>query len=155
MDRDIGTLASMKSDGLILNVGAGNKKIISNSVSLDFPKWNAEADQIPFKDSSVDGIHCYHFLEHIENVVGVLLEFQRVLNHGGVLNIVVPYYNSQMQAHDLDHKNSFCEDTWRILFHNEYYNKNKIVWKFFVNLNIIIGVKERNLCLMTQLIKEE
>jgi ubiquinone/menaquinone biosynthesis C-methylase UbiE len=155
MDRSIPSLVDFKSGygRKILNIGAGNKKI-PGSIPLDYPCWNAEIDKIPFGDNSIDGIHCYHFLEHIQNVIFVLSEFQRILVSGGLVNIVVPYYKSQMMAHDLDHKHIFCEDTWKILFSNPYYDKNRIEWKFKIGCNVIIGIVERNLCLMTQLIKE-
>ncbi len=140
--------------GKILNIGAGNK-IIQDTVSLDFPEWDADKQQIPFEDNSIAGIHCYHFLEHVKYPVKVLQEFQRVLTIGGIINIVVPYYASQMQYQDLDHKNSFCEETWKTLFSNNYYDKNKIIWRFSININFICAIKERNLALFTQLIKIE
>ena len=100
---------------------------------------------LPFESNSIDGIFVFHFLEHVKDVPKVLLDFQRVLKVGGIVNIVVPYYTSQMQAQDLDHKNQFCEETWRVLFRNPYYDKNAVEWQFKVNTNIIIGVCERNL----------
>ncbi len=151
MDRTIGHLLDMK-DGIHLNIGAGNKKI-SDTIPLDYPDWDADIDPIPYADESISGIHAYHFLEHCAKPVKVLLEMQRVLKIGGVCNIVVPYYSSQMMCQDLDHKHSFCEETWHILFRNKYYDKNRIEWNFYVQYNVIIGIKERNLCLMTQLLK--
>ena len=47
-----------------LNIGAGHKLIESTTV-LDWPEWDAETQRIPYDDDSVDVIHCYHFLEHI------------------------------------------------------------------------------------------
>jgi SAM-dependent methyltransferase len=136
----------------VLNVGCGNK-FISGAMNLDYPDWDADKDSIPLEDNSVDQIHAYHFLEHIKDPVKMLLEFQRVLKSGGFVNIVVPYYTSQMAAHDLDHKHVFCEETWRVLFGNPYYNKNKVVWNFEIRTNVIIGIVERNLALVTQLVK--
>ena len=72
------------------------------------------------------------------------------------MNIVVPYYTSQMMAHDLIHKQAFCEETWRNTFENEYYklaDAPEEGWKLKARLNIIIGIYERNLCLMTQLVR--
>lgn len=143
----------IQPEGKILDLGAGNKKI-PNAIPLDFPEWDAEKDRIPYGDNSIDHIYSFHFLEHLSNPVFVLQECQRVLKDGGTLNVVVPYYKSQMACHDLDHKKFFCEETWKILFQNPYYDKNKIEWKFEVSLNIIIGIVERNLALMTQLIKK-
>ena len=77
---------------------------------------NHNCNAIPYPDGSVAVIHAYHFLEHLEKPVAMLAECQRVLRPGGVMNIVVPYYTSQMMAHDLTHRHAFCEDTWKITF---------------------------------------
>lgn len=151
MDRTIKPLLDFP-DGIVLNLGAGNK-LIEGSVALDYPEWDADSMPIPYQDGAVSGVHAYHFLEHCSDPVAVLIEVNRVLCKGGVCNIIVPYYKSQMAAHDFDHKKIFCEETWRVLFDNPYYNKNRIEWKFEIGTNIIIGVVERNLALMTQLVK--
>ena len=140
--------------GEILNVGCGNH-VVKNAISIDYSDWDADLEELQFATNSVAGIHCYHFLEHIVDPVRILYEFQRVLKVGGVVNIVVPYYNSQMMHHDLDHKHSFCEDTWKVLFSNSYYDKNKLNWKLKVHINFIFGLVERNLSLFTQLVKYE
>ena len=85
-------------------------------------------------------------------MVGVISECQRVLVPGGHINIVVPYYNSQMAAQDLDHKHSFCERTWSHLFRNDYYQKDKLKG-MKIHLNLIMGDSERTLALLTQLVK--
>lgn len=151
LDRHIPKFAEFP-DGKIINIGAGNKHI-SGAVSVDLPEYDADISPLPFEDNSVSGIHCYHFLEHVKYPVAVLFDMQRVLKSGGVINILTPYYTSQMQYHDFDHKNFFCEMTWQTLFHTPYYNKNKIDWKLKIGINIIVGIVERNLSLFTQLVK--
>lgn len=135
-----------------INLGAGNS-VIGGTENVDYPEWDADKDRLPFEDESVSFIHAYHLLEHCKEPVKVLQECQRVLITGGVMQIVVPYYTSQMAAHDLDHKHVFCEETWKNLFDTSYYDKNKIEWKFRIHANFIMGVVERNMCLMTQLQK--
>jgi len=155
LDRDVSRVIPdvKKQPSIILNVGAGEKDI-EGAIPLDYPEYDFDKDEIPYVDNSVDQIHAYHFLEHLHNPVWMLLEFQRVLKVGGHVNIVVPYYNAQIMAHDLDHKHSFCEDTWKILFSNPYYNKNKVSWRLAIYFNMIMGIVERNLCLFTQLVKK-
>lgn len=155
MDRKMANMWRAPTDlfGAVLNLGSG-AKIIPNAIPLDYPQWDADHDPIPVDTESCSVIHAYHFLEHVEDPVLVLQECQRVLRPGGVINIVVPYYNAQIAAHDLDHKHQFCEETWRVLLGNPYYDKNKITWKLRVHFNMICGIVERNLCLMTQLVKE-
>lgn len=152
MDRNIPAFLPFPP-GRVLNIGAGNK-VIHGAHVVDYPNYDADMDaRLPYPDGFIAGIHAYHFLEHVQRPVEVLQEFQRVLQPGGVANIVVPYYNSQMNAQDLDHKSSFTETTWQVLFRNPYYNKNRITWELEVGANLIIGLVERNLCLCTQLIK--
>ena len=143
-----------KLDGVKLNLGCGNKTI-HGTIGLDLPEWNADTDPIPYPDGSIAVIHAYHFLEHLKDPVKMLADCQRVLRPGGLMNIVVPYYTSQMMAHDLTHKHAFCEDTWKITFRNPYYRQagSPEEWKLEERLNVIIGIVERNLCLMTQLIR--
>ena len=151
MDRTIPAMAEIP-EGLCLNIGAGNK-VFPEYHPLDLPDWDADTMAIPFEDESVAHIIAFHFLEHCREPVRLLQEFQRVLVPGGVATIVVPYYSSAIAAQDLDHKHSFTEETWKTLFKNQYYDKNRVDWKFEVHLNIIIGIVERNVCLMSQLVK--
>ena len=112
---------------------------------------------IPFRDETIDTVFAFHFLEHFagKRTIELLREIERCLKVGGTANIVVPYYRSNMAFHDLDHKCFFTEDTFKTLFSTPYYDKNReTVWKLEINVNIIIGVAERNLCLMTQLVKK-
>lgn len=152
MDRDMHEALPMP-EGVVLNIGAG-KKLIANTIVLDWPEWDADKQPIPYEDESVDGIHCYHFLEHVEKPIDVLKEFQRVLKPGGLLQIVVPFYNAACFYQDLDHKHPFSEETWRNTFHTPYYDKKGKGWLLEVHLNIIIGIVERNICLMTQMVKK-
>lgn len=145
-----------------LNVGCG-ATVIGGTLGVDHPSnptpgilhWDADSgNPLPFDNKEVSEIHCYHFLEHCAHPVAVLQEFQRILRPGGVLNIVVPHYSSQLAIEDLDHKFQFCEDTWKTLFNTKYYNKNQIQWHFTIGFNMLVGVVERNLCVFTQLIKD-
>jgi SAM-dependent methyltransferase len=139
--------------GKTLNVGAGSKMILGAGV-LDLPGWDAERDPIPFGDESIANIYAIHFLEHISNPVDMLREFQRVLEPGGHLNIGLPYYTSQSAHSDLDHRSFWAEETWKHTFDNKYYQKHGFEWRFQIGTNLIMGVVERNLMLVTQLIKE-
>lgn len=155
MARDIPALIP-HPQGLVLNIGAGNKQIPGTQV-LDWPQWNAETDPIPHFDGTVDGIYAFHFLEHLHNPVAFLADCQRVLKPGGVMNICVPYYNSNMAHQDLDHKSWFTENTWQNTFNNPYYDKTSkfVEWEFDIGFNIIVGIVERNTCLLTQLLKRK
>ena len=155
MDRAVPQSAK-RPDKRSINLGVGNKEMPSGVVSIGLPEWNAETDPLPYANESIGEIWALHFLEHIDNVLGVLAECQRVLVPGGVMRIVVPYGACHMWVHDLTHKHMFNEDTWRQTFRNAYYGDKDLPggWKFRVGLNLIMGVKGENLALFTELIKE-
>lgn len=153
--REIPQLLPDREDGIILNIGARNK-MIPGSTPLDFPEWDADLDQIPYENESVSQIYAIHFLEHVKSPIMVLEDMQRVLMYGGHINIVVPYYNSNINAQELDHKHNFCEETWDALFRQHlYYDKNVVEWELRVHANFMMAMHERNMCLYTQLQKVE
>jgi SAM-dependent methyltransferase len=154
MSRIIPTIAPLPV-GPVLNLGAGNKPLPFETINLDLPEWDARSDDIPFPSDSVAGVYAFHFLEHLDGeiVIRVLKECQRVLKPGGSINIVVPYYNTNLQAHDLNHKSRFCEETWRNLLCDRSYDHGGADWRLIIGFNVICGIVERNICLMTQLVR--
>jgi len=150
MKREIPNLLDMPK-GIVLNIGPGESHI-PGTIPLDLPEWNVDDDDIPYGEAEVAGIHAYHFLEHCADPIDVLYEFQRVVRPGGLINIVVPYYSAMLQAQDLTHRHAFCEETWKTLFHNQYY-KGRFDWELKVHANFIMGIVERNLALFAQLVR--
>lgn len=140
---------------LVLDVGTSHgATVVPGAKTLD-ERWRAPL--LPYRDGTIDTIFAHHFLEHLdgETAVRQLREFERVLKVGGTVNVVVPYYTSQMAAHDLDHKSVWCEETWRNTFANPGYDAKGRNWRLAVNFNLICGVVERNIALFTQLYKTE
>lgn len=139
------------------NLGGGNSNI-KDVPSLDLPRWDATRDPIPAQDNSIGALYAFHFLEHLTGAqaIALLREAERVLVPRGVFNILVPHRLGAMAFQDLDHKSFYNEDTWKELFSNPYYDKNGTPesWRLEVNVNVIIGLSERNLALMTQLVKK-
>ena len=144
-------------NGIQLNIGAGTYKTINGTKSIDYHEYDADNpnDSLLFEDEEVDVIHIYHVLEHLKNPKLILKECERVLKVGGYINIVVPYYNSSLYASCLDHKTMFNERTWKNTFEQYSYDNGTKDWKLSVHLNIIIGIEERNLALLTQLVKTD
>lgn len=167
MDRELPPLAKpppLQDGGAVylhpsLELGGGNdSKHIPTTYKLGRPRWDAAKDhRMPLKAETVGTIHAYHFFEHLtgDTAMRVLMECQRVLIPGGVLNIVVPYYNSSLQHQSLDHRSTWNEGTWQVLFEDAYFEDLKIGWRFRVHLCFIMGIVERNLALFTQLVKED
>lgn len=161
MEREIELMRKPPAGLHVCLGGVGRKRPTLPPLSyvLDFPEWDAENPNhsIPLQDDSVGCFHAYHFFEHLTGggIIHTLAECQRTLRTGGVINVVVPYYSSQLQATDLTHKTALCEETWRNLFKDDSYRRHgaPAQWRLEVGLNVIIGVKERNLALLTQLYK--
>tara|TARA_R110000751_G_scaffold8688_4_gene33779 strand:+ start:3739 stop:4221 length:483 start_codon:yes stop_codon:yes gene_type:complete len=133
-----------------INIGAG-KQLIPSTVNLDLPDYNANYDPIPYDDNSVDVIHCYHVLEHVDNPIFFLKECQRVLVIGGLMNICVPHHRSDLAWQDITHVRGFTTDTFKTLFENTGYNTGE--WRLKEIGTIAIGLVDRNISILTQLEK--
>lgn len=140
--------------GLSFDLGASGTKVAPGATPLGLPDWRWPRDRIPADDNSVTCIHAYHFLEHLsgEDAIAMLREIERVLVPGGVVNFCMPYYNTSLAGHDLTHKSSWNEDTFRNLFKNDYYDMAG-EWKLRVHFVVIMGIVERNIALLGQLTK--
>lgn len=153
MDRDLPELLHGPLYGREIDLGAsGVKKTLPEA--LGYPEWIHPRDPIPAEDGSVARIHAFHFLEHLtgDHAILLLREIERVLMPGGVANLVMPYYNSQMQCQDLTHKSFWNEGTFANLFDNQHYDiAGK--WNLYVHTQFIMGIVERNLALFVQLYK--
>jgi len=156
LSRDIPQLIPLpEGDFVGVDIGAsGTKKIMPVCVGL--PDWRWPRDNLPFQDDTVDVATAFHFLEHLsgEDAISMLREIERVLKPGGVVNVVVPYYNSSMQAHDLTHKSCYNESTFDNLFNCAYYDIAGN-WSLKIHAQFIMGIVERNMALFAQLIKVE
>ena len=141
--------------GPIINLGAG-KKMISNTEALDLPHWRA-GDRMPYDDETVGGIIAYHFFEHLkkEEIIEVLWECERVLMFSAPINIVIPHWDTEAAHQDLDHKSFWSESTWRNLFLNPYYEGSMPRdWHLKEVCTVIMGLVQRNLVIVSQLVKE-
>lgn len=161
MDRDIPDLAEGPAGVATLELGPGtNKKDLNADYWLDLPQWNAEKDLIPppaaFGLGALWGeIHAYHFMEHLtgQGAMFCLRNMQTVLHDDGVINLTIPYYRSAMMFQALDHQSFWSEETWRWLFGDQYNANHTHGWHLKVHACFIMGIKEANLALFTQLIK--
>lgn len=156
---------SPEQEGILIQLGAG-KKDIEGWASLDYPSWDAHSDnpklwRLPYDDASVAEIASYHTLDHLEPwaVVRTLREIERVLEPQGVFTNIVPHYMGQLANECIMHKSRFAVDTFRNIFSERQYSHEADgdggEWKLSVGSNFIFGYTERNLVLVTQLIKGE
>jgi predicted SAM-dependent methyltransferase len=141
--------------GPILNLGAG-KKHIEGTVAVDLPDWHA-GEAIPYLDGEVSGVVAFHFFEHLDGAiaVAVLREIERILRPGGVLNTVIPFWDSEGAHQDIDHKSTWSESSWKNLLENPYYDTTvPRDWKLVENITMIMGLVQRNLVIVSQLVRE-
>jgi SAM-dependent methyltransferase len=150
-------LEKMEGEGLVLNLGAGEAKI-PNAVNLDLPDWDARDGLLRFEDETVIAIHIHHFLEHIPNTRKILAEAQRVLKPGGCVYITVPWWNCKLAHHDINHINTFALDSWEVMFGCKFYDASQgeeaVEWRFRIAFNMLLAVKEENIAICTQLVKQ-
>lgn len=87
----------MNKETIVLEIGCGEKREHSNSLTLDLRKTPqvdiiADARALPFKDGSVDCLFSSHVIEHFSHaqVEGVVREWIRVLKDGGSIEVRCP-----------------------------------------------------------------
>jgi hypothetical protein len=106
--------------GLKLDIGCGpNKK--EGFIGVDKTQFGS-VDQIldagrhtwPWKDGSVEEVHCSHMIEHLEwpERVHFFNELYRVLKKGGKATIILPHWCSHRFYGDPTHKAPFSEMAW-------------------------------------------
>ena len=111
------------SEKLLLNIGAGYKKI-DGYLSVDGDK-NCNPDylvnlddenlSLPFDSDSVDGIVAHHILEHIgTGYIRLLQELYRVCKSGAVIDIRVPHPNHEVYLNDPTHKRPITVEGFRL-----------------------------------------
>lgn len=81
----------------ILNFGCGTT-IMPGAENVDVIKlpnvdkvFDFEKFPYPYKDNSIDEIHMYFVLEHLDNHLGVMQELYKIMKKGGMLYIRVPH----------------------------------------------------------------
>lgn len=110
------SLEKIKSQNeiIILELGCGNSKQFTNSISIDLVDING-VDIVcdlnkgfPFiPDNSIDEIHSVHFLEHIDNLGNIMKEIHRILKPKGIKIITVPHFSNPYFYSDYTHRNHF------------------------------------------------
>ena len=90
------TLKLLKSDPVVLDVGAGGRIIREGIINIDlipFANTDVVTDihKMAVRDESVDCIFCTGVLEHIARPETALAEFHRALKPGGIVHLEVPF----------------------------------------------------------------
>lgn len=122
-----------------LDVGCGlNKKVgyigidVFNVKGVDLI-LDLEKNKLPLKNNSVDIIYTSHFLEHVDNPIDILKEFNRVLKIGGKLTIIVPHYTNPYAYH-FTHKSFWSS-----------YSLDSNYLRYYLNSNLLLISKKVNI----------
>jgi SAM-dependent methyltransferase len=111
-----------KQKEIKLDLGSGGNKISPEHIGVDIYKMKG-VDVVcdlgkakwPWKDNSVDEVHCSHFIEHLTNFDGkwervhFFNELYRVLKKGAKATLIFPHWASNRYYGDPTHKEPFSE----------------------------------------------
>ncbi len=115
----------------IINLGCGKTRI-EGSIGVDrteIPGYvdivhNLNITPYPFDDNSIDEVHFYHVLEHLDNPIEKLEEIHRILKPKGILYMRVPHFSSNGAFTDITHKRPFSYFSFDVFddaaYHNQY-----------------------------------
>ena len=112
----------------ILDIGCGRSKL-KGSIGLDCNPYDGVdvlanlEEPLPLPDASFDCVYANQVLEHVRELIPLILEIHRILKPGGFLLAHVPYFRSSwahidpthVRSFTLDSLDYFVRDTW-------YYN---------------------------------
>lgn len=108
------TVDPLERRPLYLELGCGSAKRDPNSVGIDLLPSSAtdvvgDAVEIlrSLPPASVDGIRSDHFLEHIDDVEGLLRLCAEVMKPGGIFVAIVPHFSNPYFYSDPTHKAFF------------------------------------------------
>lgn len=106
---------------ILIDIGCGSNKK-EGSIGIDKYKMkgvdvvcDVGKDKLPYKDNSVDEIHCSHFLEHLTNFNGkferihFFNEIYRVMKKGAKATLIFPHWCSNRYYGDPTHCEPFSE----------------------------------------------
>ncbi len=99
---------------VIINLGCGAVRIpgsigVDRVAISDFVDVVHDLDKVPypFKNNSVDEIHFYHVLEHLQQPIKKMEELHRILKPGGIIYLRVPHFSSMGAFSDITHVRPF------------------------------------------------
>ena len=103
-----------KDNRNVLEFGCGQSRKFRDSITLDIMNFDSVDVVVDIgqglsfiADNSIDEIHSYHFLEHIEDFEFLMKEIYRVLKVGGRKIGAVPHFSNPHFYSDYTHKSFF------------------------------------------------
>jgi SAM-dependent methyltransferase len=113
-----------------LELGCGSNKRDPEAIGIDMLD-HACVDLVgdvfealrQFPDDSVDTVYSSHFIEHIENVSGLLDELARVVKTDGSVVIVAPHFSNPHFYSDYTHRTFFGLYSFSYFTVNPYFSR--------------------------------
>ena len=111
----------LPKNSIVLDIGSGNRRLCPEIINIDLYPWSevdviADAHNLPFSDSSIDGVVFSWVLEHMKDPEIIASEIYRILKKGGYLylstNFITPYHSSPNDYY------RWTDDGLRVLFKN-------------------------------------
>lgn len=109
-----------------VNIGAGITRI-DNFINIDIAPYadisiDLNKDRIPIESNSIDLAFSYHTLEHCTEYLFALSEIHRILKHGAILYIGVPYLTlTKYNLVNPYHKQNFNEYSF------DFFDRDKLL----------------------------
>ena len=72
----------------------------------------------PFRDSSFDELRAIHVIEHVNDVMGTMEEFHRLVRPGGIVRIETPHYTDFSSWCDPTHRSHLNSFSFRYFGEN-------------------------------------
>ena len=121
----MGKKQASKKNPVLIDLACGNSKK-QGFVGVD--KYKTDAADIvfdlqsgkpwPFKDNSVDEVHCSHYIEHVPDLCHFWSELYRILKPGGTATIIAPYGKNNRAWQDPTHVRAIVEESFFYLDKN-------------------------------------
>ena len=130
VDRE-GILAKIPAmSHVVIEIGCGPRRSIPNAISVDLVDMagvdivaDVNAGLHFLDDESVDEVHAYHFLEHLNDLGFFMSEVSRVLKPNGKLQGTVPYFANPYYYSDYTHKTPFGLYSFSYFSEHQIFNR--------------------------------
>ena len=106
----------------ILDLGCGTR-CLSEAIGLDIKKLagvdvisDLNLSPLPFRESTLQKIHCHHVIEHIQNLDMLVKEIYRVSQNQAMIQLITPHYSCYKSWINPNHIHHFALDSIPQLF---------------------------------------
>jgi len=138
-----GTIDMLEQFGVTDNVDISDDAIAYMKLRGYKRLTKVEGLEVPFKDKTYDLVGAFDVLEHIDDHVGALKEWKRVLKDDGAILITVPAYQWLWSDHDvsLHHKRRYTTKLLEQAAHEAGLTVHKKSYAIVFSLPLVVGFR--------------